>query len=904
MNSELKRKTSMVLHQIEEALGNFVLKNGTIDSIDIKTLENIHKREVDKGRGFKSHTIKDIVEATYLDELFQLALDLAKDNSVLDSIKYLYALFHHLDIFAVRNAISHPNRPFWDCYWYRVAAIATDPVNEILGLQDIKKSFLAAEAGSIQNPPDEWFNKIIWQIPNNLPSRFDHGVTGLIGRTVEISALKKLISNQRANTIALVAPGGIGKTALALDFLNTVVSTPAYSNHVDAVIYITLKTEKLTTDGVVSLDAIETISELKTNIVNSVNEIFDQENSTFEETIKFNESRKLLLCIDNLETLLRDEHSCFEELNHSLPANWKVLLTSRVVVTNATILSLNVLKDKSAIHLARTYIKNRGANPLEEEVYSKLTEKCKYNPLAIRLTLDLVIKGKPIPDSLNVANKEIAEFSYNNLIETLNTSSIEILEALFVENQSSRISLCELLGLSMDEISASIGELGRTSLVKRESTDQGEQYSLSESVRELLLVNPRNIDARNKVQQHINTRRDLSKQIDIRQEQKDFPVWHFSYLPKGINENLKILITEVNKRIKSAHKNTEIAISLYKKLQDAEYIHESSSIYHRAYAKVSEALKDFNGAESRYKKAISLDPNDVQSHYSLAKLYHRTKRFDDSSDIYQKLIDNGWAREDESIQKFGTSIYDGYFQALLYSGRYVEVLEKTKKWKDSQNYRGILGAYRARAWKHKIENIVDSDSDGTIDALVRASRILSDVFTHDGYLRIACAQAKKVFEEIEYCFSRDDFCIKYQKEGTELLYVISEHVLEIYEVLNNFDSGLIEKLSKINIDDNPFISIRWKAFSTTDNNEEILSSNDVNDRIAVKIYSRPKNRASFLFARDAYDESYFLHYDRLKNGTWQEWCKLSLYARLEIVAEVTNPNSDKAIRATEIYFSE
>lgn len=901
MNKELKRKTAMVLHQIEESVGRFVLNNGDIESFNVNTLENIHKREVDKGRLFDSSSIKDIVEATYLDELFRFALDLAKDSSVIDSINYLYALFHHLDIYEVRNAISHPNRPFWDCYWYRVASIATDPVNEILGLRDIEKIFLAAEAGSIKEPPDEWVNKIIWQIPNNLPSQFDHGVTGLIGRANELGDLKKLISNQRVNTIALVAPGGTGKTALALDLLSSIVSTPAYSKYVDAVVYTTLKTEKLTAEGVVALDAVETISELKHSIVNSFNKIFDDENDSFEGVIDVYKNKRILLCLDNLETLLRDNHDSFEYFNHSLPVTWKVLVTSRVSITNSSVLSLNALKEKSAIHLARTYLKKRGANPLERNVYKKMTKECHYNPLAIRLTLDLAIKGKSIPDSLNVANKDIAEFSYNNLIETLTDNSIQVLEAIFVEDSSSRMSLCELLGLSLDDISSSIGELSRTSLIKRESTDQNETYSLSDSVRDLLLVSPKNIDARNKVQRLINKRRVLSKEIDIKQDQRDIPEWHVNYIPKDTNQNLKILVTEINKKIKKAFRNTDIAISLYRKLQDAKYIYDDSALYHRSFARVSEALKDFNGAEREYKKSISIDSNDVQSYYLLGRLYHNTNRYDESSEIYQKLISDGWTREDNNSESFGQSIYNGYFLSLLYSGKYSVVLDKTKKWKDSNIYRGILGAYRASAWKRKMENLVDINQDETIDALVRATRILSDVFRNDGYLRPACSQARKIFEEIEFCFSRDEYCSKFPGQGLELLEMISEHILEFGDSRDSFNSKIIEKLSKVKINNNPFKSKKWRSYLKSDNIIETPNEYQAKDFIAVKIDHRPKSSARYLFAKDAFGETYILHFDKFKNGVWKEWCKLSLGANLEILPENDKPKPNKARRAQEIF---
>ena len=70
MSQDLRRKTAMVLHQIEESLGSFVLNEGQIGKLNLDSLENIHQREADKGRKFNKSSIKDIVEATYLDELF------------------------------------------------------------------------------------------------------------------------------------------------------------------------------------------------------------------------------------------------------------------------------------------------------------------------------------------------------------------------------------------------------------------------------------------------------------------------------------------------------------------------------------------------------------------------------------------------------------------------------------------------------------------------------------------------------------------------------------------------------------------------------------------------------------------------------------------------------------------
>jgi tetratricopeptide (TPR) repeat protein len=892
----------MLLHQIEEALGKFVLNNGDINSLNLDALENIHQREVDKGRVFNRNSIKDVVEATYLDELFGFALDIAQDSSIIDSINYLYSLFHHLDIYEIRNAISHPNRPFWDCYWYRVAAIASDPVNEILGLGEVKSALESAEAGVITDPPEDWVTKVIWQIPNNLPEQFDHGVTGLIGRSKELQELKKYISNPRVNTIALVAPGGSGKTALALDLLNTIVSTPNFSKSLDSVVFITMKTEKLTSDGVVSLDSIETMEELKNNILQSINQIYDESFSSFDETKKKMENEKILLCIDNLETLLREKQDSFEELNYQLPPAWQVLVTSRIAVSNATILSLDTLKEKSAIHLARTYLSKRGGQSLDETAYAQLTKGCFFNPLAIRLTIDLIITGHDIPGSLNVANKEIAEFSYNNLIGALSKDAVEILETIFVEDTSTRFSLCELLEKSIDDISAAVGELSKTSLISRLSSEEGEAYRLSDSVRDLLLVSPRNIEVRSKVQAVIHKRRNLSNEIDIRQNEKELPQWHSDYIPNDTNPNLKILITEVNNGIRKSRKNTDVAVSLFRKLKDSKFIHDGNSLYHRAFGRVLEALKDFNSAEEQYKLAIKSEEKNPSSYYLLARMYHTTKKFDSAKELYEQLISMGWTSEEHDIINFGKSIYSGYFLSLLFSGQYEEVFDKTKKWKESGPYRSTLGTYRASAWKRKMESLVDTDPAETVDALVRATRILSDVFRSEGYSRTANKQAVKIFEEIEYCYSRQQYYLKFCDEGKELFEFVHEHIFEIGQLYypEKVIEDIIEKFSVLELRENPFIKLSQ--------NSPVLANYDYADEkefdapglIEVKVTNRPKDKASFFFAKDPSRQDYFLHYDNFKNGDWRDWCQLSIGQKLNIVPS-DNVKNGKSINAKEIY---
>ncbi|WP_407247867.1 hypothetical protein [Klebsiella pneumoniae] len=170
-----------------------------------------------------------------------------------------------------------------------------------------------------------------------------------------------------------------------------------------------------------------------------------------------------------------------------------MLITSRITINNASIITLEPLQERFALTLSKIYMSRKNIRTLDDNVLANLVKNCHFNPLAIRLSLDLYFSGKEIPDSINVANKEIASFSFSNLIDALSENSINILECLFISNDLNRATLCEFLTLSMDEVAESIAQLSNTSLVVRNVTHDGESYSLSESIREILITNPRNV---------------------------------------------------------------------------------------------------------------------------------------------------------------------------------------------------------------------------------------------------------------------------------------------------------------------------------------------------------------------------------------------------------------------------
>mgnify|MGYP001021624564 FL=1 len=172
-----RRKTAMLLHEIEIEIGNLVLEN-----------QDLLKRETEvQDQNIVTLTTKDLVEQSYLDGLFQLITPVAKGTSLEPEITSLRNFFINNGIFHIRNIIAHPNRPFHINYWYKVASLASEPIIDILGLTKIQKTLLAAEQGSIMDPPDDWILNIFSKLPNNIPERFEHSITGLIGRNETVT---------------------------------------------------------------------------------------------------------------------------------------------------------------------------------------------------------------------------------------------------------------------------------------------------------------------------------------------------------------------------------------------------------------------------------------------------------------------------------------------------------------------------------------------------------------------------------------------------------------------------------------------------------------------------------------------------------------------------------------------
>ncbi len=909
MDSSLnRRRTAMVLHELEQSLGNYILNTEvSLDEFPEEMIKAITARENQRSQLSNLKKASDVIEATYIDELFNIILEITKDTSVNSYLLDLRELFILYGMYHVRNVISHPNRKFIDSFWYKTAAIASDPLIDILGMTSVRKSLISAERNELLDPPDEWLNKTLWEIPNNLPVVFEHAITGLVGRKQEEKKLLELLKNKRIANIALVAPGGIGKTSLALELLSSKVKQPETKEYIDCCIFSTLKTEKLTYEGVQKLNSIESLMELRKLITIEAEKIYDVSLESFEDLMKKKEDERILLFIDSLETLITNSTTEFQDFCNTLPAAWRLLITSRITINNASIITLEPLQERFALTLSKIYMSRKNIRTLDDNVLANLVKNCHFNPLAIRLSLDLYFSGKEIPDSINVANKEIASFSFSNLIDALSENSINILECLFISNDLNRATLCEFLTLSMDEVAESIAQLSNTSLVVRNVTHDGESYSLSESIREILITNPRNVILRSQLQSDLQKRKTIAKQIEHDQIKNSIPPYHWNYIPNNLNEGLKVLITSLNRSFKGFTLSNSKAIELMKRFKDAEHVYSEFSIFNRSYGRLYSALGAPGLAKDKFELAIKQDPDDVNAQIFLAMHLHSEQDYPGANKIYKQLIDCGWVNEDEYSSEFTQRIFNGYYLSLLYDHKYPEILENSKEWKKLKQSRGLVGVFRATAYKREAEGIATSEPTRAIDLLSRSMSIMDDVIREDGYIKPACDQTKNIFNEIAHALNNKE-CISNEKFLSQSIDFISRHLSNVVQSVDISSddeiSKLLNKLSTMPARDNPFSKINT-SYLFRNSSSDKFDSDELSERgyIIAPISNIPRKKernSPYIFcSKDGQD--YFLHFEHLKNGDWSEWCSLSIGQNVAFkpVDGVSRQNG-KAISASEI----
>jgi predicted ATPase len=142
---------------------------------------------------------------------------------------------------------------------------------------------------------------------HNLPSQ----ITPFVGREVEIVALSELLLESNLHLISIVAPGGMGKTRLALELGSRMVNR--FNNGV----------------FFVELAPIYDSGNIIPAVAEAIGYSFQQNGrSQKQQVLDYLENRQLLIILDNFEHLINDGAQIVSEMLEAAP-QLKVLITSR-----------------------------------------------------------------------------------------------------------------------------------------------------------------------------------------------------------------------------------------------------------------------------------------------------------------------------------------------------------------------------------------------------------------------------------------------------------------------------------------------------------------------------------------------------------------------------------------------
>jgi hypothetical protein len=542
-------KCQMVLGSLERCLAE-------------RIIENINQIDFSSGPASKAHAAfkqtynrepkskEELIRKSYIDHLLGIAKFINRHQPEQAYYERLIELFNALQLFSTRsNTYAHTANKYLPVYWARAQALALDPVILQLGFLRVLERHDKAVRGEIGI--DEVLNDSDYAlVPNNLPRPdFDR----LYGRDSTLQEVKDFILNPRKPSICIYGAGGTGKTACALSVLSDICVSESGHMSFDLVLTTSLKDEFLEYGLLRREDVDATWDGVKRQLISEFRDLssdderlhsFTSQNdsiaiewASFVATLA---EKRVLIWIDNLETLQTDLHEGFSSLEESLPREWKVLITSRMRVRDTSkIISLTDLDLNSAARFFLDEFKSQLSDDISFAHAKEYAGSLYCNPLAIKNVISYHRKtGEDIGESVAVGRDAIVSFSYRNLISTLSPEARVLCEVLFAFTSASKYDLASYLEIQQDSLIAGLLELQDLALVLPTSKGEG-KYTLSDNFRGYLSLFPISIDDRQSAADSANKNAEIHAEA-IRRDLTSENRLSFEYIGSASRENAPI----------------------------------------------------------------------------------------------------------------------------------------------------------------------------------------------------------------------------------------------------------------------------------------------------------------------------------------------------------------------------
>jgi LuxR family glucitol operon transcriptional activator len=443
---------------------------------------------------------------------------------------------------------------------------------------------------------------------HNLPVP-DFDETGFFGRQEQLRRIKRAIKGAYP-VVSVLGDGGIGKTSIALKAAYDLLEDP--SQPFEAVVWVTAKATILTTNEIQRISgAIETSLGLFANAVNELGG--SQLEDPVEEVLTYLETFRVLLILDNLETVLDARLRSFLL---DLPLGSKVLVTSRIGLGIENPVQLEPLTDDDSTRLLRALARVRGVSQLAslpQPIVEGLATQMAGHPAFIRWFVAGVQAGRR-PEELLSNNELLLDFCMSNVYDYLRDDARAVVQSMQVlPGARNQAELAFLNDFSAAKIQGSLLELLTTNFVQMSSQSTAQSF---DTVYQLSEFSKQYLDKHHPVPSE-DRERLLFKSRELRELGSQLTAASTSspYSPENVNVR-GIGDVHVARLLRQALRQASLdPASALQGCAEAQVLAPSYYEAWRVEAAVRALSRDHVGAIAAYERALELAPDSPTLHF-------------------------------------------------------------------------------------------------------------------------------------------------------------------------------------------------------------------------------------------------------------------------------------------------
>ncbi|NBJ13373.1 cold shock domain-containing protein [Microvirga arsenatis] len=438
------------------------------------------------------------------------------------------------------------------------------------------------------------------KILHNLPQvEFDD--TGFVGREKELNELKRALLGSYP-IITVIGEGGLGKTALALKACYDLLDDNEAG--LDAIVWTTAKTTKLTLN---EIEVIEGAISSSLGIIESATSLLGRqsETSAIDDLIMHLENNKILLVIDNLETVI-DQN--IRELVRRVPQGSRIMFTTRIGLGAFDFpIPLSPLNKKEAAFYFRRTARVWGAADMasaQPNVVEGYCERLQHNPLFIKWFIQSVRAGKR-PTTLTSDPTVLLQFCLQNVFNSLSVEARTVASTLAGVNGPQTVaSLAFFTDLDSIKIQSALSVLITSNLVSAErgrSSEDEDRYLLSPLARMYIqkIIRP-SIEEQRRLIAKQNALRSAQEEFTAKAGADIFDINNVYVRDKDDYIVAKILTRAIESIFKGSLSDAE------EQIRKANDLSPNYFEVHRVAAMLHIAQEDIFSAEAEYEAAVSL----------------------------------------------------------------------------------------------------------------------------------------------------------------------------------------------------------------------------------------------------------------------------------------------------------